>query len=413
MIELKGIKLPELPLKKLIKVSDILYFDGPLLSHFQTTENDHYLFYWVDVDDFFNRWLIFRVNIEKLKRYVNGKTSLFEILTNSEDNYIFKVDIDEGLDYKNVELVFVGNLPDNYIPERESFYKYQPLGDEFDLSLYSIKFNTGILQAYFKDSTKVPYNEINLHLFGPAMFGLHEITEGLSKSYIARRVKAMPKDQRDFIKHDKAFLKKSTELNYFANVGGSFSALFKSASSSIPMAGMQSEEDSFMAYLMEFITVSENFEELSEYVKNIDKKIISSYKFLLQTIIGNKLEFYLRWENSVTNVSQKRDLGFTKAIKIMEVLERLEYDEKQELKLTGRFVAAHTKNGYYEFEEIGGDNYSKGKMDKDRQQMSSLIKFSSIYDVIIERRESKQAGNKAPKIQDILISFVEADSNYT
>lgn len=407
MQDLKGIRLSELPLGELVKVSDLLYFDGPLLSHFQSLDNDHYLFYWVDVDDQFNRWIIFRVSLEKIKRYLNRKDTLHTVLLTSIEEFVYKVDIDESLTYNNVDLIFIKDLPDNYLPEQDSFYNNTPQSEGADLSAYSKKYNSGILQAYFKDSEKVPYNEINLNLFGPAIFSLYEITEGLSKNYVSKRIKENSKDKSSKIKYEKEFLKSSTELNFFANIGGSFSALFKSASNSIPMPGMPSEEDSFIKYLMNFFTASEDIEKLSEYVKNLDNKIIPGYKFLLQTIVRNKLEFHLKWQNSITNVNAKQDLSFNKAVKIIDILEQLEYDDKIELKLTGRFVAAHTKTGSYEFEEIGGDNYSKGKMDEDRRLMSPLIKFNGTYNVVIERRETKQAGKKAPKIQDVLISFAE------
>lgn len=35
---------------KLIKVADLIYHDGPLLSHYVSNKGENYLFYWVDVD---------------------------------------------------------------------------------------------------------------------------------------------------------------------------------------------------------------------------------------------------------------------------------------------------------------------------------------------------------------------------
>lgn len=34
---------------KLIKVADLIYHDGPLLSHYVSNKGENYLFYWVDV----------------------------------------------------------------------------------------------------------------------------------------------------------------------------------------------------------------------------------------------------------------------------------------------------------------------------------------------------------------------------
>ena len=39
---------------KLIKVADLIYYDGPLLSHYVSNKGENYLFYWVDVDNEYN-----------------------------------------------------------------------------------------------------------------------------------------------------------------------------------------------------------------------------------------------------------------------------------------------------------------------------------------------------------------------
>ena len=179
------------------------------------------------------------------------------------------------------------------------------------------------------------------------MNSLHEITSGLGKAFIKQRIKTAPKDKNNKPQIDRASLKHSTQINYFAQAGCSFSALFKPASAAVPMAGIPSDEDLFIQFVMNFISASENYEQLAEFVKSIDK-------------------------------------------------------------ITGRFIALHVKTGYYEFEDIEDkDNTSKGKMDKARLEMAYLIHFDKTYDVVIERRETKQAGNKKPKIEDVLVSFVE------
>ena len=56
--------------KRLNKVSDLIYFDGPFLSHFVSERGDNYLYYWVDTDDEYNRWLIIRTDIFTIQKYL-------------------------------------------------------------------------------------------------------------------------------------------------------------------------------------------------------------------------------------------------------------------------------------------------------------------------------------------------------
>lgn len=50
MIQLQGIE-GCLSIVELTKVSDLIYFDGPFLSHYVHKSGDNYLSYWVDCDD--------------------------------------------------------------------------------------------------------------------------------------------------------------------------------------------------------------------------------------------------------------------------------------------------------------------------------------------------------------------------
>jgi len=55
---------------KLTKVSDLIYFDGPLLSHYMSSKGENYLFYWVDVDETYNRWMVVRTDIITIQQYL-------------------------------------------------------------------------------------------------------------------------------------------------------------------------------------------------------------------------------------------------------------------------------------------------------------------------------------------------------
>ena len=54
MIQLRGIE-SKFPTKDLRKVTDLIYFDGPFLSHYVSKSGDNYLSYWVDYNFFNNR----------------------------------------------------------------------------------------------------------------------------------------------------------------------------------------------------------------------------------------------------------------------------------------------------------------------------------------------------------------------
>ena len=121
MIKLQGIE-GCLSIVELTKVSDLIYFDGPFLSHYVHKSGDNYLSYWVDCDDEFQRWLVFRVGITLLQKYVDKKMSLLDVLRQLDDGFVYLVDVDVDGQTTKPEILFLNQLPDDYLPEADSYY---------------------------------------------------------------------------------------------------------------------------------------------------------------------------------------------------------------------------------------------------------------------------------------------------
>lgn len=109
------------------KISDLIYFDGPLLSHYVSGKGDDYLFYWVDNDVQNNRWLALRVNMTNLQKYTSKLLTLRELIENPNDGYVYCFDIDNDLHYHNIHLVQPSDLPEDYLPEEDSYYEFEPI----------------------------------------------------------------------------------------------------------------------------------------------------------------------------------------------------------------------------------------------------------------------------------------------
>lgn len=129
MEQVNGVKLSVFPLHELNKVADLIYFDGPLLSWFKDDSDHDFLYYWVDSDGEYNRWLVFRTLNEKIEKYIKHKTTLFDLLIDPADGFIYSVDIvgSNELIYENIHIVTPEILPWTYLPSIDSYYDYEPL----------------------------------------------------------------------------------------------------------------------------------------------------------------------------------------------------------------------------------------------------------------------------------------------
>ncbi len=107
----------------LIRVVDIIHFEGPLLTLFENPKNKTlYLLDWVDRDAAANRWLIYRCNVPMLTKFIKGKiahNSLF-----FADEPICRVaDINANLEWTQLQIIDKKDLPSNYYPPKDAFFE--------------------------------------------------------------------------------------------------------------------------------------------------------------------------------------------------------------------------------------------------------------------------------------------------
>ncbi len=126
MEKLIGYSRKDFPYKDLTKVSDLLFYEGPILSHFRDNDGNNYLFHWVDYDSQFNRWIVFKITEEQLYNYLRSVTNLRDVLMEQSREFVTVVDIDKNLSYKNISLIELKDLNKTYIPDANSYFTLQP-----------------------------------------------------------------------------------------------------------------------------------------------------------------------------------------------------------------------------------------------------------------------------------------------
>jgi hypothetical protein len=113
----------EFDLDSFTKVADLLFYDGPLLSLFQTKEGDNYLFSWVDCDEASNRWLVFQITNEQLEAYRCARSSLRDLMFSPRNGFIYAVDLDDEVGVSQAKIVSPHELPNDYLPGENAFYE--------------------------------------------------------------------------------------------------------------------------------------------------------------------------------------------------------------------------------------------------------------------------------------------------
>lgn len=137
---------------KLVRIGDLSYFEGPLLSLFEELNSGYlYLFDWVDRDEKHNRWLIYRVSPNHLLKFLHSKISHFELFQRRPKKEVYFVDIDSrNKVFSGYESFEIENLPESYYPNSHNFF------DSAD-SKYFEKINSVIMSSLSKQKTENEY----------------------------------------------------------------------------------------------------------------------------------------------------------------------------------------------------------------------------------------------------------------
>lgn len=120
----------------LVRIVDIVNFEGPLLSLFENKEDKQlYLFDWVDRDAQYNRWLIYPCKIDTIDKFINGKISHYDLFMANEE-YFCAIDIDRNLAWNNISLVEKNMLPESYFPNKDVFFEECDCPNFYKLDLF-------------------------------------------------------------------------------------------------------------------------------------------------------------------------------------------------------------------------------------------------------------------------------------
>lgn len=124
MKTLMGTKLDRFPLAELNKVTDLIHFEGPLLSVFTNNQGDKFLYYWCDGENDRNRWLVFRVSDRDLDAYLTKRVTLKDLISNPSDGFVYAADIEASAKIAEVHIVDPRQLPDDYLADDNSYYDF-------------------------------------------------------------------------------------------------------------------------------------------------------------------------------------------------------------------------------------------------------------------------------------------------
>lgn len=393
---------------KLIKVADLIYFDGPLLSHYMSDKGENYLFHWADADADYNRWIVLRTDILSIQQYLDKKINLRSLFMKPNDGFVFSVDIDDNINYTNIKLVPIEALPEEYIPTEDSFYSFE-IEDDIDLSAISQKYSSGILEIHI-GGKDVKYGSIPLHKLAPIIPKIEDIRKSMSSKY-TKRIKSsqqnMDKKAKQALEHE---LRLDTQYEFLYSLAGSIRIILKPINQQMSFAPTTYSDDFAREFTGLFVSGFSK-DNIQSYSETYDKQTIKKYSDFMSFLNSEELSIGVKWCNMGTQTKYSHKIEIDDTQKILSNLSNFDFDNEEELKVIGRFYSLNVKTGSYSFESTEGDDFkSSGFLDEQRKQMAFSISFNKTYQIIISRKVKEPVGRKQI-IKDTIISFIEEEDN--
>jgi hypothetical protein len=117
-------------LEKQVKLFDIEYYDGPMLSLFRDDKvGSFYLYKWLDVAAKGHKWLIFKTNLDNLFDYIHQNIDEKTLIKKALDGQYSTVVIQPNLVYAPIKRFTSASLPTTFLPANDCFFNQSDCPD--------------------------------------------------------------------------------------------------------------------------------------------------------------------------------------------------------------------------------------------------------------------------------------------
>lgn len=100
-------------LNEIVKVEDLIYYDGPLVSLFVDEDDKLYIMQWFSENKNNHSWIFYPVSNKKLSLWREEKLRLVDLITSAESVYMFEIDINP-FRYSNVRYALLEEILYNF-----------------------------------------------------------------------------------------------------------------------------------------------------------------------------------------------------------------------------------------------------------------------------------------------------------
>lgn len=403
MIHLEGYNIP-FEFDDLIQMSDLIYYDGPLLSHFVSKYGDDYLFYWVDVDEIYNRWMFFRTNTTIIQRYLDKKISLRDIILGSNERFVYFVEVDDNSNFLNARIVSLDSLPDEYLPTQHSFYNFEK--HDYDcLDSLSRQINSGVFELHL-EGNGIGYGSIALNKLCKVLPHIECIRKNLAQTFAEKLLSNLPKGTSKEMRNYKSkSLKSDTDYDVCYLMAGSARIILKPKSTEVPSGIFDDERDLFAHQFVDVLNAGFRQDDVMSISEKYGKELVKKYSDFVDLLNEEQIGIQLTWHNAIVGSNFKSRILRNEIASVRAILQNFDVNGTDEMSYEGKFTSLNIKTGSFSFETVDHCNFF-GKIDKSQMEHVERITFYNSYLIVVSCIRRAHIGSTEKK-SNILMSFKE------
>lgn len=387
-----------------VQMSDLIYYDGPLLSHFVSKTGKDYLFYWVDIDEKFNRWMFFRVTPTVIQSYLDKKLSLREIICGLEEGFVSFVEIDDEAIFLNTKIVKISSIPEEYLPSSQSYYCFEKY-DYNCLDSVSKELKSGVLELHI-EGNGVGYGSISLRKLSKILPQFEAMRRDLAAGFNKRCLENFSKKTNGETKKSRFYsLKQYTDFDVHYMMAGSARLILKPKSKYIASCISDDERDLFAREFIKVINSGFNSEEVNNVSKIYGENLIQKYSEFVDLLNEEQLGVKFTWCNAFLNKTYSSKIDKGQVSFVRSVLQSFVLNDDSDEEEDGFFTSLNVKTGSFTF-ETGEHRTIEGRFDDSIMNNIHTVSFCSKYSVTINCSRKAYVGSKVKK-RYVLLAYTK------
>lgn len=387
-----------------VQMSDLIYYDGPLLSHFVSKTGKDYLFYWVDIDEKFNRWMFFRVTPTVIQSYLDKKLSLREIICGLEEGFVSFVEIDDEANFLNTKIVKISSIPEEYLPSSQSYYCFEKY-DYNCLDSVSKELKSGVLELHI-EGNGVGYGSISLRKLSKILPQFEAMRKDLAAGFNKRCLENFSKKTNGETKKSRFYsLKQYTDFDVHYMMAGSARLILKPKSKYIASCISDDERDLFAREFIKVINSGFNSEEVNNVSKIYGENLIQKYSEFVDLLNEEQLGVKFTWCNAFLNKTYSSKIDKGQVSFVRSVLQSFVLNDDSDEEEDGFFTSLNVKTGSFTF-ETGEHRTIEGRFDDSIMNNIHTVSFCSKYSVTINCSRKAYVGSKVKK-KYVLLAYTK------